>query len=64
MNFFDIVGLSILNVWTVTTVLHYVLTLYACLMYFQIGDYILSPEMCVERKSVSDLVGSLNSGRL
>ncbi|CAG8531507.1 8007_t:CDS:10 [Paraglomus occultum] len=30
----------------------------------QVGDYILSPRMCVERKSVSDLIGSLNSGRL
>lgn len=30
----------------------------------QIGDYILSPDMCVERKSINDLVGSLNSGRL
>lgn len=30
----------------------------------QIGDYILSPEMCVERKSISDLIGSLSSGRL
>ncbi|XP_076665620.1 DNA repair endonuclease XPF mei-9 isoform X1 [Andrena cerasifolii] len=30
----------------------------------QVGDYILSPEICVERKSVSDLIGSLNSGRL
>ncbi len=29
-----------------------------------IGDYILSPHLCVERKSVSDLIGSLNSGRL
>lgn len=29
-----------------------------------IGDYILTPEICVERKSLSDLVGSLNSGRL
>lgn len=29
-----------------------------------IGDYILTPEMCVERKSISDLIGSLNSGRL
>lgn len=28
------------------------------------GDYILTPEICVERKSVSDLIGSLNSGRL
>ncbi|PBC30084.1 DNA repair endonuclease XPF [Apis cerana cerana] len=30
----------------------------------QVGDYILSPDICVERKSVSDLIGSLNSGRL
>nr|CAD7202391.1 unnamed protein product [Timema douglasi] len=30
----------------------------------QVGDYILTPEICVERKSVSDLIGSLNSGRL
>eukprot|EP00039_Didymoeca_costata_P014120 m.224674 g.224674 ORF g.224674 m.224674 type:complete len:904 (+) comp15951_c0_seq21:138-2849(+) len=29
-----------------------------------IGDYILSPNMCVERKSIPDLIGSLNSGRL
>jgi len=31
---------------------------------FQVGDYILTPEICVERKSVSDLIGSLNNGRL
>ncbi|KAK9309706.1 hypothetical protein QLX08_000705 [Tetragonisca angustula] len=30
----------------------------------QVGDYILSPDICVERKSISDLIGSLNSGRL
>ncbi|XP_003417763.2 DNA repair endonuclease XPF isoform X1 [Loxodonta africana] len=30
----------------------------------EVGDYILTPEMCVERKSVSDLIGSLNNGRL
>lgn len=30
----------------------------------EIGDYILSPQICVERKSISDLFGSLNSGRL
>ncbi|KAL1915153.1 uncharacterized protein VTP21DRAFT_7634 [Calcarisporiella thermophila] len=30
----------------------------------QIGDYVLSPTVCVERKSVTDLVQSLNSGRL
>ncbi|RZC36084.1 DNA repair endonuclease XPF, partial [Asbolus verrucosus] len=29
-----------------------------------VGDYILTPDICVERKSLSDLVGSLNSGRL
>ncbi|WAQ81081.1 hypothetical protein PtA15_1A419 [Puccinia triticina] len=29
-----------------------------------IGDYILSPEMCVERKSIADLIQSFNSGRL
>nr|CBY93675.1 putative rad1 protein [Oehlia diaphana] len=29
-----------------------------------IGDYILSPNICVERKSISDLIGSFNSGRL
>ncbi|KAF9269268.1 hypothetical protein L218DRAFT_917010 [Marasmius fiardii PR-910] len=29
-----------------------------------VGDYILTPEICVERKSLSDLVGSFNSGRL
>ncbi|KAK9768075.1 DNA repair protein RAD16, variant 2 [Basidiobolus ranarum] len=30
----------------------------------EVGDYILSPTMCVERKSIADLIGSLNSGRL
>jgi DNA excision repair protein ERCC-4 len=29
-----------------------------------VGDYVLSPEICVERKSISDLKGSLASGRL
>lgn len=29
-----------------------------------VGDYILTPDICVERKSVSDLIGSLNNGRL
>ncbi|CAH8872393.1 unnamed protein product [Trichobilharzia szidati] len=33
-------------------------------MTLSIADYILSPHLCVERKSVSDLIGSLNSGRL
>ena len=27
----------------------------------EVGDYILTPEICVERKSISDLIGSLNS---
>ncbi|EGG12539.1 DNA repair protein rad16 [Melampsora larici-populina 98AG31] len=29
-----------------------------------VGDYIISPDMCVERKSISDLIQSFNSGRL
>lgn len=29
-----------------------------------VGDYILTPEICVERKSLSDLISSFNSGRL
>lgn len=30
----------------------------------EIGDYLLTPEICVERKSIPDLIGSLSSGRL
>jgi len=30
----------------------------------EIGDYVLTPEVCVERKSLMDLIGSLDSGRL
>lgn len=30
----------------------------------EVGDYVLSPDVCVERKSLSDLRGSLASGRL
>ncbi|XP_034286152.1 DNA repair endonuclease XPF isoform X2 [Pantherophis guttatus] len=30
----------------------------------EVGDYILTPDICVERKSTSDLIGSLNNGRL
>lgn len=30
----------------------------------EVGDYILTRDICVERKSVSDLIGSLNNGRL
>jgi DNA excision repair protein ERCC-4 len=29
-----------------------------------VGDYILAPDVCIERKSVNDLIGSLNSGHL
>jgi DNA excision repair protein ERCC-4 len=29
-----------------------------------VGDYILSPNICVERKSVKDLISSLKDGRL
>ncbi|KAF2669391.1 DNA repair protein [Microthyrium microscopicum] len=29
-----------------------------------VGDYVLTPDICVERKSISDLIGSLNNGRL
>lgn len=29
-----------------------------------VGDYVLTPDMCVERKSIPDLVQSFNSGRL
>ncbi|KAH9616103.1 hypothetical protein KSS87_003022 [Heliosperma pusillum] len=30
----------------------------------EVGDYILSPSICVERKSIQDLFGSFQSGRL
>lgn len=33
-------------------------------VHLEIGDYILSPDTCVERKSISDLIQSLQSGRL
>ena len=29
-----------------------------------VGDYLISPKTCIERKTVADLVSSLNSGRL
>jgi DNA excision repair protein ERCC-4 len=29
-----------------------------------VGDYVLTPDICIERKSISDLIGSLNNGRL
>ena len=30
----------------------------------EVGDYILSPDVCVERKAVADLIQSITSGRL
>ena len=30
----------------------------------EVGDYVLTEDICVERKSISDLIGSLNNGRL
>jgi DNA excision repair protein ERCC-4 len=30
----------------------------------EVGDYILTPDICIERKSLSDLIGSFASGRL
>jgi DNA excision repair protein ERCC-4 len=30
----------------------------------EVGDYIVTPEICLERKSLSDLIGSLQNGRL
>ena len=30
----------------------------------EVGDYILSSEVCVERKAIPDLISSLGSGRL
>lgn len=30
----------------------------------QVGDYVISSDMCVERKTLTDLMQSLNSGRL
>lgn len=29
----------------------------------EVGDYVLSPEMCLERKALPDLISSLASGR-
>lgn len=29
-----------------------------------VGDYIISPDICLERKSISDLIGSLHNNRL
>eukprot|EP01087_Luapelamoeba_hula_P023275 TRINITY_DN8522_c0_g1_i1.p1 TRINITY_DN8522_c0_g1~~TRINITY_DN8522_c0_g1_i1.p1 ORF type:complete len:734 (-),score=91.37 TRINITY_DN8522_c0_g1_i1:433-2613(-) len=32
--------------------------------HLEVGDYIITSDLCVERKSIPDLVGSLKSGRL
>jgi DNA excision repair protein ERCC-4 len=37
-------------------------TLLPCTL--EVGDYVLSPDICVERKAIPDLVQSLKSGRL
>jgi len=29
-----------------------------------VGDYIISPQICVERKSIKDLISSFKDGRL
>lgn len=29
-----------------------------------VADYVLTPDICVERKSIPDLVSSFNNGRL
>jgi hypothetical protein len=34
------------------------------LLIMQVGDYVLSPDMCIERKAIPDLRQSLASGRL
>lgn len=30
----------------------------------EVGDYVLTPNHCVERKSINDLIESLSNGRL
>jgi DNA excision repair protein ERCC-4 len=30
----------------------------------EVGDYVLTPSICVERKSINDLIESLSNGRL
>lgn len=30
----------------------------------EVADYILSPKICVERKTIADLIGSFANGRL
>ncbi len=38
------------------------MTVVPCML--TVGDYIISPKICIERKSVSDLIGSFKDGRL
>lgn len=35
-----------------------------CPVTLEVGDYVLAPDVCLERKSLPDLIGSLASGRL
>ena len=35
-----------------------------CPVMLTVGDYVLSPNICIERKSVSDLISSFKTGRL
>lgn len=49
---------------TVCTLIYNCIVCNRVSFHIQIGDYILTPEICVERKSISDLIGSLQSGRL
>lgn len=39
---------------------HFILLPYT----LEIGDYVITPEICIERKSIMDLIGSFSSGRL
>lgn len=48
---------------TLTNVLHlHNFQIVPCTL--ETGDYILTPDICVERKSISDLISSFKSGRL
>ncbi|SSD59627.1 related to DNA repair protein RAD1 [Saccharomycodes ludwigii] len=40
----------------------YGFTVIPCML--TVGDYILTPQICVERKSIQDLIGSFRNGRL
>jgi DNA excision repair protein ERCC-4 len=38
------------------------LTIVPCMLI--VGDYIISPDICIERKSINDLISSFKDGRL